>query len=717
MARVASTTTDEGNLLGELTIRIIVWLVDICLSVESDNEDIVESIKALTPICKASIPAQFEVARLVFAALGSVDNVVYNNLGMQRLLEKLYFLPPVILKTKSKRTVPFHNHVTAVIAQRKYWSDDTIEKLADQLSSLPCTIGVSYWILSLIKALAKDGRIGLLQRISMEIATNISRQFNEILETDTPKVSNCEAARGCATVLSFLLIGYQKSRDLQLLLSDTVSQAVAYAERHPIKRETVRPPYSMHDILKPSRSSIIRLAYSFTASVLHFQKGVAEDASIVTFVYKMLPQEAVVKLTQPEREICFLRGLTKTTPTQPAPLTLSVPSRPSQVSTFRKKIHPGITGLLNLGNTCFMAAYLQAMYFSQPLRRLLLTPHSSPSVENSCWESCKLLKSLSTLFGCMELTKASYLKPQNVYRALPSMFTNYRQHDSSEFGVVLLSSLEREIRSTYGPPGEASHQGSIANFPKQVTGEIVSTTICGKCKTERSMKEDYVGLNLMYGSETVITDVQCLLDSTLDTTENLWGDNKYQCDICNQKTDATKNTYVTRVPNTLILSLGRFRYDPKLGIRRKICTTTRFSESLSVRNKTYTLTSIVAHSGPSSYGGHYYCVAKDPTVGWVECNDSRCEIIDGKVSAAFTRTDVPYILFYTKVPSSSSAGMEEDLYGDCAVDVDSEDDVVEDQPPLELLTELSSFRETAINNPSYLTDSVAATSSSKLPLD
>ena len=616
----------------------------------------------------------------------------------------------------SDEKILFCNHITGSLSQRACWSDDAIEKLGDQLSSLPCSVKIANWIISLVKSLEIVGRVAVLQRVVIDAAKQISPQFIKELELDTPSCHLSEIARGCATVLSFFLVGYQKNNEMQLLLSDAASQAVEYAERHKVCPEEVDPPYSTSDILQPHRSSVIRVAYGYAASVLYFKCLAGSGHCVIKWIPQVLPAGAVTKLVQSGREICFLRGpMVRSSASQP--LALSSPAKGSlSSSNYYTKVHSGVTGLLNLGNTCFMASYLQALYFVVPFRRLLLTPHSSYPDDPSSWKNTHLLRSMATLFGCMELTKASYLKPSNVYRSLPDMFTDNRQHDSSEFGVLMLSTLEREILSVC-PSSSSANPNSIANIPRHVTGEIISTTTCSRCKIKRSTTEEYVGLNLMYGDETEVTNVQCLLDATLDSTEVLRGENRYQCDSCNLKTDATKNTTVSRIPKTLILSLGRFRYDPKLGVRKKICTPTQFVETITVRNKIYQLVSIVAHSGPSSYGGHYYCVAKHSEAGWVICNDSRCDVVNGKVSNAFTRTDVPYILFYSRAEKQLDDLQEQDIYGACdAVDEYSDDDMTDDQP-LELLTELPSFREQAINNPTSLTDTINVSTPSRLDLD
>ena len=107
MARVASTKSDEGNLLGVLTINLIKWLVDVCLNVETTKINITECINILQLIWRKSVAAQFEVARHVFAALGSVENVIYGDIGMKLLLENLYSSPVVCLKTNVRRKNSF----------------------------------------------------------------------------------------------------------------------------------------------------------------------------------------------------------------------------------------------------------------------------------------------------------------------------------------------------------------------------------------------------------------------------------------------------------------------------------------------------------------------------------------------------------------------------------------------------------------------------------
>ncbi|KAI9012467.1 hypothetical protein DFJ74DRAFT_683954 [Hyaloraphidium curvatum] len=67
------------------------------------------------------------------------------------------------------------------------------------------------------------------------------------------------------------------------------------------------------------------------------------------------------------------------------------------------------------------------------------------------------------------------------------------------------------------------------------------------------------------------TPIQEMLDSVL-ASERLTEQegNAYSCDRCGRKTDATRTTYLQRVPSVLIVSANRFEYDLAIGRRKKI---------------------------------------------------------------------------------------------------------------------------------------------------
>ena len=111
------------------------------------------------------------------------------------------------------------------------------------------------------------------------------------------------------------------------------------------------------------------------------------------------------------------------------------------------------------------------------------------------------------------------------------------------------------------------------------------------------------------------------------TPERLDGENQYQCDNCKCKRDAEKKVLLTSAPAHLNITLLRFKYDRATNRRAKVFTGVDYPHTLLLpvgdAEVSYSLFSVVVHSGYSSDGGHYYTWARNSETGaWSLLNDS-----------------------------------------------------------------------------------------------
>ena len=93
------------------------------------------------------------------------------------------------------------------------------------------------------------------------------------------------------------------------------------------------------------------------------------------------------------------------------------------------------------------------------------------------------------------------------------------------------------------------------------------------------------------------------------------------------KRDAEKKVLLTSAPAHLNITLLRFKYDRSTNRRAKVFTGVDYPHTLLLpvgdAQVSYSLFSVVVHSGYSSDGGHYYTWAKNSETGaWSLLNDS-----------------------------------------------------------------------------------------------
>lgn len=344
----------------------------------------------------------------------------------------------------------------------------------------------------------------------------------------------------------------------------------------------------------------------------------------------------------------------------------------------------------------------------------------------------------------------------------PSWFSPGFQQDCSEFLKYLLDRLHEQEQSFLArqsvdtsPKSMSSSVKSSAksvNAQKLLTlieqnfgGKMKTSLVCSNCMVESSSEEMFMDIPLAF-PDYQVTGQKSLIggdnkmttrsagsasvnttQTTTETTnclhltdllkhylkpEELSGDNKYHCNICDSLQDAERKINITHTPEYLIFTLLRFSYDTRLQARSKIFREVKYPKSLllpvhdeeriaarmqhrkSLRSEiavqleacgkgmdadccdVYALCSVVIHSGTSSDCGHYYCYArhsvpKNPKAvcenlqnctdedeidfledKWFLFNDNRVSYASyssfSNVTQRFTK-DTAYVLIYRKI--------------------------------------------------------------------
>uniref|UniRef100_A0A6Q2XRF0 Ubiquitin carboxyl-terminal hydrolase n=1 Tax=Esox lucius TaxID=8010 RepID=A0A6Q2XRF0_ESOLU len=123
----------------------------------------------------------------------------------------------------------------------------------------------------------------------------------------------------------------------------------------------------------------------------------------------------------------------------------------------------GLTGLKNIGNTCYMNAALQALSNCPPLTQFfmecggLVRTDKKPAL-------CKSYQKL--VCDLWHKNRPSYVVPTNLFqgiKAVNPMFRGYSQQDSQEFLRCLMDQLHEELKELQAePPDNDQHSHAIA---------------------------------------------------------------------------------------------------------------------------------------------------------------------------------------------------------------------------------------------------------------
>ncbi|KAF8072770.1 UBP11 [Scenedesmus sp. PABB004] len=118
---------------------------------------------------------------------------------------------------------------------------------------------------------------------------------------------------------------------------------------------------------------------------------------------------------------------------------------------------PGLVGLVNLGNTCFMNSSLQCLMHSVPLMRVFLsgTYEADLNTANPLGMAGQLATAFGGLMANLWRPEVGTVSPRGFKAKIAQFapqFSGYQQHDSQEFLAFLLDGLHEDINRIHVKP-------------------------------------------------------------------------------------------------------------------------------------------------------------------------------------------------------------------------------------------------------------------------
>ena len=242
----------------------------------------------------------------------------------------------------------------------------------------------------------------------------------------------------------------------------------------------------------------------------------------------------------------------------------------------------GLSGLANLGNTCFINSCLQILSHTYELNNFLNEESYKKKLKNK-YESALILewdnlRKLLWSSNCI-ISPGKFFKTIQRVSQIKGMtlFTGYSQNDISEFFLFLIDcvhvSLSREIKMTIS--GKAENETDeiaikcfemIKNMYSKEYSEIwnlfyavyVSELICLETGEQMSMNpESYFMIDLPLpvdnNSPSLIDCFEHYVEGEILTGDNAWYNEK-----TNKKIDVRKKIEFWSFPNILVICLKRF---------------------------------------------------------------------------------------------------------------------------------------------------------------
>jgi ubiquitin C-terminal hydrolase len=358
----------------------------------------------------------------------------------------------------------------------------------------------------------------------------------------------------------------------------------------------------------------------------------------------------------------------------------------------------GLSGLANMGNTCYVNACLQMLSHTYEFNDFLSKNggeykarlnHKVDSVLLHEWDK---LRAMMWSSNCI-ISPGGFVSSMQKIAKLKNMdlFSGFQQNDVAEFLGFLLdcfhTALSREV--------EMKVRGVARNATDRAAKE------CYEMMASMYKKQYSEVLNIFYGVQvSVIEPLQphphphpgqkvaalsskpepfCILNLSIPqkpasapasapvslfdcldhhcAPEVLSGDNAWFNEATGKKQDVQKRLSFWSLPNVLIVVLKRFDMNAR-GYVRKIqvpvdvpCNRADFSKYVHGYNPAsyvYDLFGVCNHHGGSAMGGHYTATIKNANGKWYACNDTLVKEVPLESSVS----NLPYCLFYRKVVHS-----------------------------------------------------------------
>ena len=351
----------------------------------------------------------------------------------------------------------------------------------------------------------------------------------------------------------------------------------------------------------------------------------------------------------------------------------------------------GLSGLANMGNTCYVNACLQILSHTYELSDFLSKNggeyktrlnHKVDSVLLHEWDK---LRTMMWSGNCI-ISPGGFVSAMQKIARIKNMdlFSGFQQNDVAEFLIFLMdcfhTALAREVemkvrgvaRNATDCAAKACYEMMADMYKKQYSevlnmfyGVQVSLIETLNSPTEQALStkpEPFCILNLSFPNDVnhanafrVVSLFDCLDHHC--APEVLSGDNAWFNEAAGKKQDVQKRLSFWSLPNVLIIVLKRFEMNAR-GHARKIqvpievpCDRADFSKHVHGYNResyVYELFGVCNHHGGSAMGGHYTATIRNANGKWYGCNDTAVKEVPMTTNNTIV-SNLPYCLFYRKV--------------------------------------------------------------------
>ena len=330
----------------------------------------------------------------------------------------------------------------------------------------------------------------------------------------------------------------------------------------------------------------------------------------------------------------------------------------------------GLTGLANVGNTCYLNSCMQVLSHTYELNDFFKKENYKNKI-NRKPESVLLIEwnKLREMMWSANCTIAPHGFVQSVQQVSilknRDIFSGYNQNDIQEFLIFVI---------------DCFHNALSREVDMQITGEVHNDTdklakICYQMMNTMYTKEYSEMLDIFYGIH--ISRITSLEDNVLSDLpepfsilslpipnkeslslfecmdeyckkEELFGDEAWFNDETNQKEDVHRGIIFWSLPEILIIDLKRWNENGQknhklVDFPRDNVDLSKYVYGYNRESYVYDLYGVCNHSGVSD-GGHYHAIIRNANGKWYNFNDT----LVNEISDTEIVNPSSYCFFYRK---------------------------------------------------------------------
>ncbi|WVW81323.1 hypothetical protein I302_103314 [Kwoniella bestiolae CBS 10118] len=333
-------------------------------------------------------------------------------------------------------------------------------------------------------------------------------------------------------------------------------------------------------------------------------------------------------------------------------------SWPAPISTVKRPA----AGLNNPSMACYANATLQVLLHTPPVLRIAMEHEEGKCLRAAAHRFCMLCQLRNMAEGSHWSGRRAYA-PQihSQLREIKKGFSKSKQEDTHEFFRFVTDALQ--LTALAGTKKDLPEKIKHSTWVYKVWGgRVRSRVICSRCQKPSDTFDWFLDLSLDVNRSGVKSIKNMMNGFTRE--DKLEGDNKYHCDNCKAKANATKSFKIQEAPPILTLHLKRFSvdYHSYSGRARanKYNGQISYDEYLDIApymvdpkvgGTKYRLFGVTCHRGVELRFGHYTSYVRGPQGRWFHADDD-------DVSPATSREALDdrtaYLLSYIRVPDNEA---------------------------------------------------------------